>query len=177
MNRLPILAAAFVLALTGCEVEPTPRRLYEDPTPEASAGAEAGDEVRLRLELFADALASGEAEQAVEVLRPSADVRAVTGVDADEVRGRERLVAALGEVSGTRGGLPRPEIRVSANEDGGVAWFLVGWRGREGAVWLTGVLLRREEEWHLIQVHLDADGATLPPSPRSPPERGPGEGG
>ena len=199
MQRTPAVAAA-LLALAACQVAPTPQEYLDPRDPAAVERRESEEELAARVGAFREALVRGNRLAAVQALGPGADTH-VMGVDFNDGRprfGAQGIADALGGLRLPAGAVARtPDLRVGAEtREGGLGWFathlevlpVLGAGAEPQWLRVSGVFVRREGEWRLLQLHLSqaerpaparADSATArrdsTPSPAAgaaPPEGG-----
>ncbi|HYW14323.1 MAG TPA: nuclear transport factor 2 family protein [Longimicrobium sp.] len=173
MHRTVSVAAA-LLALAACSVERTPQEYLDPRDPAAVERRESEEELAARVGAFREALARGNRADALAALSPTADAH-VMGVQFNDGRprfGPQGIADALASLRLPTGAVARtPDLRVqAATREGGLGWFathlellpVVGAGGE--AQWLraSGVFLRREGEWRLLELHLSKAEAPAP---------------
>ncbi|HST58345.1 MAG TPA: nuclear transport factor 2 family protein [Longimicrobium sp.] len=173
MHRTVSVAAA-VLALAACSVERTPEKYLDPRDPAVVERRESEEELATRVGAFREALARGNRADALAALNPTTDAH-VMGVQFNDGRprfGPQGIADALATLRLPRGAVARtPDLRVqAATREGGLGWFathlellpVVGAGGE--AQWLraSGVFLRREGEWRLLELHLSKAEAPAP---------------
>jgi hypothetical protein len=196
--------AATLLALAACSVERTPQEYLDPRDPAVVERQESEEELAARVGAFREALARGNRELAVQALVPSADAH-VMGVQFNDGRprfGPQGIAEALATLRLPSGAVARtPDLRVqAATREGGLGWFathlellpVVGAGGEPQWLRVSGVFLRREGEWRLLQLHLSkaeipgpvrpdsanaATGRDSSPSPSPPAAAAPPAGG
>lgn len=169
-----------LLLLAACTVERTPPEILDRQDPVAAERREALDELRDRVSAFRVAVRRGDLDGAVAALDPLVTAR-VVGVEAGELReGPAALEEAVAAARGEGRLLARtPDLQVNMAPDGRTAWFATHLELLEpdrlateaDRIRVTGLLLRTEGDWHLVQIHL-----SRPETPPSPDEE-PAEGG
>lgn len=168
------IAAAALLALAACKVAPTPQEYLDPRDPAAVERRESEQDLVARVSAFREALARGDRANAVAALGPAADTY-VMGVDFNEGRpryGPQGIAEALADLRLPSGAVARtPDLRVEAStREGGLGWFathlevlpVVGAGGEPQWLRASGVFVRREGDWRLLQLHLSK--AELPPA-------------
>jgi len=158
--------AAALLALAACKVAPTPQEYLDPRDPAAVELREAEEELALRVGAFREALARGNRADAVAALVPAPEAH-VMGVDFNEGRprfGPEGIAEALRDLRLPTGAVARtPDLRVETGaREGALGWFathlevlpVVGAGGEPQWLRVSGVFVRREGEWRLLQLHL-----------------------
>jgi hypothetical protein len=157
---------AALLALAACSVERTPQEYLDPRDPAVVERQESEEELAARVGAFREALARGNRELAVQALVPAADAH-VMGVQFNDGRprfGARGIAEALATLRLPSGAVARtPDLRVqAATREGGLGWFathlellpVVGAGGEPQWLRVSGVFLRREGEWRLLQLHL-----------------------
>lgn len=178
MHRTASVAAA-LLALAACSVERTPQEYLDPRDPAAVERRESEEELAARVGAFREALARGNRQLAVQALIPSADAH-VMGVQFNDGRprfGPQGIAEALQTLRLPTGAVARtPDLRVqAATREGGLGWFathleilpVVGAGGEPQWLRVSGVFMRREGEWRLLQLHLSKAQAPEPARPDS----------
>lgn len=166
--------AAALLALAACQVAPTPQEYLDPRDPAAVERQESEEELAARVGAFREALARGDRADAVAALVPAADAH-VMGVQFNDGRprfGPQGILEALAALQLPTGAVARtPDLRVQATtREGGLGWFathlellpVVGAGGEPQWLRASGVFMRREGEWRLLQLHLSK--AEAPPA-------------
>ena len=173
MHRTASVAAA-LLALAACSVERTPQEYLDPRDPAAVERQESEEELAARVGAFREALARGNRALAVQALTPAADAH-VMGVQFNDGRprfGPQGIADALQTLRLPTGAVARtPDLRVqAATREGGLGWFathlellpVVGAGGEPQWLRVSGVFMRREGEWRLLQIHLSKAQAPEP---------------
>jgi hypothetical protein len=171
--------AAALLALAACQVAPTPQEYLDPRDPAAVERRESEQELAARVGAFREALARGNRVAAVQALVPAADTH-VMGVDFNDGRpryGPQGIADALADLPLPAGAVARtPDLRVEAEtREGGLGWFathlevlpVVGAGGEPQRLRVSGVFIRREGEWRLLQLHLSRAEMPEPARPDS----------
>lgn len=174
-----IAAAAALLALAACQVAPTPQEYLDPRDPAIVERRESEQELAARVGAFREALARGNRAAAVQALVPAPDTH-VMGVDFNDGRpryGAEGIAEALADLRLPAGAVARtPDLRVEAEtREGGLGWFathlevlpVVGAGGEPQSLRVSGVFVRREGEWRLLQLHLSEAERPAPTAPDS----------
>jgi hypothetical protein len=175
VHRTASVAAA-LLALAACSVERTPQEYLDPRDPAAVERRESEEELAARVGAFREALARGDRADAVAALIPSSDAH-VMGVQFNDGRprfGGPGIAEALQTLQLPTGAVARtPDLRVqAATREGGLGWFathlellpVVGAGGQPQWLRVSGVFMRREGEWRLLQLHL-SKAETPAPAP------------
>jgi hypothetical protein len=160
------VSVAALLALAACSVERTPQEYLDPRDPAAVERQESEEELAARIGAFREALARGNRALAVQALVPSADAH-VMGVQFNDGRprfGPQGIADALATLRLPSGAVARtPDLRVqAATREGGLGWFathlellpVVGAGGEAQWLRVSGVFMRREGEWRLLELHL-----------------------
>jgi Fe2+ transport system protein FeoA len=166
---------ALALLLGACKVEQTPQALIDRRLPVQEERAAAAEELRDRLLAMGGALQRGDAAEALTALAPAPDAYVVSPQAALEVLGPEQIGAVLASLAGDPVAVEVRDVAVEMGPLADVAWFRAGMAvQREGVaetmVRITGVYLRREGEWRLVQAHLSTPITPPAPPPPSPSE-------
>jgi hypothetical protein len=172
VHRTALVAA--LLALAACSVERTPQEYLDPRDPAVVERRESEEELAARVGAFREALARGDRADAVAALIPAADAH-VMGVQFNDGRprfGPPGIADALQTLRLPTGAVARtPDLRVqAATREGGLGWFATHLEllpvvaGGGEAQWLrvSGVFMRREGEWRLLQLHLSKAEAPAP---------------
>lgn len=172
MHRTALVAA--LLALAACSVERTPQEYLDPRDPAVVERRESEEELAARVGAFREALARGDRADAVAALIPASDAH-VMGVQFNDGRprfGPQGIADALQTLRLPTGAVARtPDLRVqAATREGGLGWFATHLEllpvvaGGGEAQWLrvSGVFMRREGEWRLLQLHLSKAEAPAP---------------
>lgn len=166
MRRILLLALASV-ALAGCRIERTPEQYIDNQAARADALIAARDELALRIASLGPALARGPAA-ADEVLAPREPISVIGPAPGQRIETARELNDLLANLAD---GHPLTSERVEVTVAPGIAfaWFSAAFTAGSGAppesgFRLSGVLLRENAEWRLIQAHVSrpATQATLP---------------
>jgi ketosteroid isomerase-like protein len=168
VNRLLTFVLGTTLACAACKVERTPPEFFDQRSPAVSEREAALGELRARLSLLAQALSRGDSEAALATLTPAPGAF-VIGVGVGEERaGRRAVSAALAQVMAL--GPVRMDVQdmqLAVSPRGNVAWFAAYLTPpgleptAEGAAVLrvSGVYVRHEGSWQLMQAHLSFPSA------------------
>lgn len=171
-----ILAAALASA---CKVERTPER-YFDHTERVESEREAAAEAELRARVLAlgRAIARGSAREAMIALAPAPDIRIVTPDPEIVLTGADAVGAALAALVTTPMAVEMRDVAVTVGPLGNVAWFETHVDAPGAApggtmVRVTGVYLRTEGAWRLVQAHVSTPANSPNPAPRDSAESHP----
>lgn len=164
------IAVLIAAALTSaCRIERTPDEYFDHQDRLALGREDAAEELRDRILALGQAVARGSGAEAMVALAPAPDLRIVTP-EADVVlSGTEALRATLDRFTATPVALQVRDVEVTVGPEGNVAWFQANvdapGSGPQGTLLrVTGVYLRREGAWELVQAHV-----SMPRSPANPP--------
>lgn len=158
-----LAAAACVMALAACKVEPTPRGFYMERDPGVVEQQESAGEIRGRVRSFAESLGRGDRADAVEALAP-VDLAQVIGEDVNSGLtriGPMGLRSALDSMTLPAPAVARtPDLTVQVGLREGMGAFSTHIEllpaGGQPPLRLraTGVFTRDRGEWRLAQMHL-----------------------
>jgi hypothetical protein len=178
VHRTASVAAA-LLVLAACSVERTPQEYLDPRDPAVVERRESEEELAARVGAFREALARGDRADAVAALIPAADAH-VMGVQFNDGRprfGAQGITEALQSLRLPTGAVARtPDLRVqAATREGGLGWFathlellpVVGAGGEAQWLRVSGVFMRREGQWRLLQIHLSRAETPAPARPDS----------
>lgn len=162
------------LLLAACKVEETPRQYIDRRDPAATDREAIGEELRTRLPALAQALNRNDADGALAVLAPAPDLYVIGPQTDREPGGADGVLALLQEVAQYElADVAVQEVHTSVGPRGNVAWFaatfaLSGLPDTVGTTLrLSGVYVRRDGEWRLVQAHMSLPSASV--TPLSPP--------
>jgi len=138
VRRLPTAAILLCLVLAACKVEPTPPEYYEGRYAAGPDLQTAQQEIRARVDSMATLLRAGEGRDALDVFNRGPDARIAPG----PLESEAPLV---------RTGSVTVAVSPSAN----TGWFGASFEPDDGRgeVLVTGVVLRQEGDWKLVQLH------------------------
>lgn len=169
------------MLLAACKIEQTPRRYIDRRLPAAAEQEAAEDELRARLALSVQALDRGNIEAAVAALAPAPGAYVAGAGEAMQGAGAGAVFILLrGAAERAAGRFELRDLHISVEPRNNVGWFAVsmaavpdttGGESTEemsASLQLSGVYLRREGAWRLVQLHLSA-----PPTPLIPQENPP----
>lgn len=179
MRRLLAASIAAATLTSACKVERTPAEYFDHAERVETEREGVEDELRDRVMALGQAVARGSATEAMIALAAAPDVRIVTP-DSDVVlTGADAVNAALTTFVTSPLAVRMRDVTVTVGPAGNVAWFdaeVEGpGRGLEGTVLrVTGVYLRAEGAWRLVQAHVSTPAPPPSPAPpdsvESPPE-------
>jgi hypothetical protein len=153
-----VLSATFFVS--ACKIERTPREYFDHEDPVEVERAAATDELRARLLAAGQALSRGDAEEAAVALAPAADAVAIGPDEGEALSDTDGVTPLLRELVDGADDVDLRELRISVGPGATVAWFsaYVDVMGQppagEDTSRLTGVYLRSEGAWTLVQAHL-----------------------
>lgn len=169
MSRFRVVPLAVTLLTAACKVAPTPREYFDHQTPAAVERQAVAEEVQDRILAMGQALNRGNTAEAMIALAPAPDVYLITPRDSAALQGPDAVGAALQGLAGAA--LEIGEVQVQVGPRQNVAWFHAvmarpGGEADDGApLRLSGVYVRNEGAWQLVQGHLSrATPSASPPS-------------
>jgi len=162
-----LLAAGTLLA--GCKIEQTPVEFIDHRTPAPVEREAAAEQLRDRLLSIGPSIGRGDSGAIVAALAPAPEITGFVAGDPGIHVGAEMVLRELlaladpGPVS-----IDDVNVRVGPRLD--VAWFRLLLRGEERTSGrFSGVFVRFEGEWRLMQFHLSrVVSPDLPPGPPDP---------
>ena len=180
MRRFWRLLPLFALLLQGCRIEQTPAEyidVVEIPQDDITASqAELTD----RLLSTAPSLQRRNLDDLLAALLPAPDVLGY-GVSTEEtISDPASLGFALSEPTAGRE-ITMEDLTVEVGPRNNVAWFraryaLAGEAVESGELLFSGVFLRREGEWYLVQAHVSTPLTPTPPPSEAPADTPEGAG-
>jgi ketosteroid isomerase-like protein len=175
VHRIYAPVLAITLLVGACKVEETPRQYIDRRDPAATDREAIGEELSTRLPALAQALNRNDPETALAVLAPAPDLYVVGPQTDREPGGADGVLAVLREVAQHElADVAVQEVHTSVGPRGNVAWFaarfsLSGLPDTAGTTLrLSGVYVRREGEWRLVQAHLSLPSTSVIPLPAPP---------
>ena len=176
MHRFPSAAACLLVLLPACKIERTPSEFYSH-NDEAAVEREAGEaELRARVGAFREALARGQADDAVRALGPSARASVLgpgehTGTPRQGPAGIAQAIAEIAPGGGRV--METPDLFVDVSVRQNMGWFATHLVPAPGAeqdstavpMRMSGVFEREKGEWRLVQVHVSPAVLPAPPAP------------
>lgn len=165
------------LLLPACKVERTPAEYFDHRDRIATERDAARDELQDRLLALGQALNRGSTTEAMIALAPAPDASVLVPLGGQALSGATEIAAALERIASVPVAVRMSEVRVEVGPMGNVAWFHalleVPGRGENGTpLRMTGVYVRFEGAWQLVQAHLSAPMQQPSPSPASRGEAG-----
>lgn len=179
MQRFLIAALTVASLNTACKIERTPEEYFDHQDRLAAARETSSEELHDRILALGQAIGRGSAAEAMIALAPAADLRIVTPDQDIVLEGPDAARAALDRFVATPVSMQMRDVIVTVGPVGNVAWFeaLVDAPGSGPAGTLlrvTGVYLRTEGAWQLVQAHVSTPRTVpnppLPDSAAAPPE-------
>jgi hypothetical protein len=166
------VVAALVL-FSACKVERTPPEYVDRADRMALESAMAVDELQDRLLALGQAISRRNHAEAMVAMAPAPDVRLIMPGDGEIFEGRDELSSELEDVIGGEVDMRMTDVQVTVGRDANVAWFrlMIEVSGAEvdaAPLRMSGVYIRREGAWALVQAHLSA--ATPADQPSGYPE-------
>lgn len=169
---MPRFLIAFLAAATltsGCKVERTPEEYFDHQDRLSTGREEAAEELHDRILALGQAIARGNAREAMVALAPAPNLRVITP-EPDLVLSGDALRGALERFASTPVAMEMRDVAVTVGPAGNVAWFQAKvdapGSGPAGTVLrITGVYLRSEGAWELVQAHVSTPRTpvNLPP--------------
>lgn len=165
--RFRFVPLAAALLAPACKVAPTPREYFDHQMPAAVERQAAVEEIQDRILAMGQALNRGNTDAAMIALAPAPDAYVITPDDTLTRQGAEEIGAILER--GASGPVELREVVVQVGPRQNVAWFRAVMvrteeeGGAAQALRLSGVYVRNEGAWQLVQAHLSSP--TLPPAP------------
>jgi hypothetical protein len=164
------------LSLAACRIQATPEE-YIDRQQTPAGEAEASQaELRSRLSSMAQGLQRRSSIEVAAALAPHPDVF-LFGVDSTRAVAQGSSVnAVLAEIAAANGTSPGP-LAVTVDAENRVAWFHQELHDRTapgpaGTFRFSGVFVRHDGEWRLIEGHLSRPLSAFAPTPPAAPVEG-----
>jgi hypothetical protein len=171
LRRFWIVLLASALASAACKIEQTPPRYFDHLDTTADDVRASRQELEARLTAAGQALERGSSAGLLAALSPYAEVHVFSPAHAQELTVPSEIAAALIALT-DEGVVASGEPVVEVDSRNGVAWFRTSYllppAGERPARTLrfSGVFLRRDGEWRLVQAHVSEPlRAPLPPAP------------
>ncbi|MEX2571133.1 MAG: nuclear transport factor 2 family protein [Gemmatimonadota bacterium] len=172
MRRSWIPAALGALFLAACTIEQTPERYIDRETTPVGEIETSRQELTARLLSSAVAVRRGDRIGLVAALSPTTDAVVLLSGDGSEetALGRGEVVETIIRLaSGAEVAMDDPLVTVA--EPNNIAWFLARYRllddqDVESGLNFSGVFIRQDGEWRLVQGHLSP---SVSPNLRAPP--------
>lgn len=170
MRRIGRSSWVVALAIAGCTIEQTPQEFIDRLETPGQEIAASEAEVRARLLSVTGAIQRRSGPDIEAALLPHSRVFVVGLLPGEEWRTGDEIAAALIQLRGE----PAPrfeDVVVEVVSTNNVAWFRGTFAGANvldsiADVRISGVFVRQEGAWRLLQGHLSAPDAI---SPRPPP--------
>lgn len=171
MRRFLAASIAAATLSSACKVERTPAEYFDHRERVVTERDAAEEEIQDRLLALGQAIARGSANQAMLALSPHDDVRVVTPDTKVVLEGAAAVAAGLARLVTTPLAVEIGDVSVTAGPLGNIAWFEADIEapgiGSGGTlVRVTGVYLRTEGAWRLVQAHVSIPGTA--PNPAQP---------
>lgn len=169
LQRFLIAALAVASLSTGCKVERTPERYFDHEDRLAVGRESSREELHDRILALGQAIGRGSAAEAMVALAPATDLRIVTPAADVVLEGPDAVRAALARFVSTPVAMEMRDVVVTVGPVGNVAWFeaLVDAPGSGPAgtvLRVTGVYLRTEGAWELVQAHISTPRTVSSPA-------------
>jgi hypothetical protein len=160
------------LLLPACRIEQTPQRFIDHQLTPAEEIAASEAELTSRLNAMISALQRRNAGEAAGILQPHPEVRAIGPGEGEWLVEPAEIAAALGELAGPGPGAA-DHIAVTVGPRNNIAWFSVEYSSPadpgEANFRFSGVFLRQDGEWRLVDGHLSRPYVSYPaPDPPDP---------
>lgn len=168
MHRPSRIALSVLVLLSACKIERTPEEYFDHRKPSETERDAAADEIRARVEALPSAVRRGDPRQLLAALSPATDVHVTAPVAGMRLEGSDVFAAAAGQLGSLEGAdLVLEEVHVTVGPRANVGWFAThGELLRAGepakALQASGVFVRSEGEWRLVQAHLALPPALAP---------------
>jgi hypothetical protein len=179
LRRFLAASIAIVTLTSACKVERTPAEYFDHTERLETVREAAAEEIQDRLLAIGAAIGRGNATEAMIALAPQAEVRIVTPDPDVVLAGSDAVNAALRTLVTTPLQVEVRDVRVTVGPLGNYAWFEADMEapgtGPGGTLLrMTGLYLRSEGTWSLVQAHVSmpapARSPVQPDSAVSPPE-------
>jgi hypothetical protein len=179
LHRILLIALSALLLLSACKVERTPRQYLSGREPAEAERQNAEGEIRARVSALGQALENGDEAGALLALAPAAEVYAIGPTGSASLVGPEGVQEMVREMVREAPAVTEmADLRVTMGPRARVGWFVAVVRVQRadtaGAgddyLRMSGVYLRSEGEWRLVQAHL-----SRPPTPPAPPPSPPAD--
>jgi len=163
--------SAFLLGaalLAGCKIEQTPPEFIDHRETPAEEREATRQELQDRLRSMIPALRGGGPGPISAALSPAEEAVVIGPTAGEEIRGPDGVIQAFQTL------FARPDVRfeeifvrVSPRND--VAWFRASLRDSREVTRFSGVFIRFEGQWKLLEGHLSRPPATDPAGDPPPP--------
>lgn len=173
------IALGAVWLLAACEINRTPAEYFDHQDRTRRELTEVAEELRDRVLALGPSLERGSASEAMRALNPSPTFYLLGPDEAMVMTGAEQVDAALASLAGEPIAAEVRDVEVGVGPGGNAAWFrarlhLQGGRAVGAPLRMTGVFIRREGAWELVQAHLSLpftarDSLRQDSLPASPP--------
>lgn len=180
MPRIFIAVLALCTLSSACKIQRTPDEYFDHDDRLEASRAGSTDELRDRVLALGHAIARGNGTEAMVALAPAAELRIITPQQDVVLTGPEAIRATVDRFASTPIAISMRDVVVTVGPLGNVGWFeaLVDapGSGPDGTVLrVTGVYLRTEGAWEMVQAHISTPRpaqSRLPPrdSAEAPPE-------
>ncbi len=170
-----------MLLLGGCKIERTPSEYIDRRGAAATEREEAAAELRSHVAVLAQSLSQGSVGRALAALSPAPDVRVLGPKQRWQVGDAADLRPLLEQAVANRGTRVEPTaVEVQIGPRGDIGWFAARFRlvhnlapADSSELRLSGVYLRDEGVWRLMQAHLSGSQGVLTPLPPPADSTGP----
>jgi hypothetical protein len=165
LRRLWCVALGVSLLAPACKIEQTPQEYIDARSPVQQLRSASAAELEERVTAMGEALARHDVASALDTLAIAEDGYLVHGLGSEPVVGSDEARRVLREQLERSGPLRLAASNVTVGPRGGTAWFSLDLQNteRDSGLQVTGVLLRRDAGWRIMQSHLSRRGETIPP--------------
>jgi hypothetical protein len=171
LRRLWCVALGASLLASACKIEQTPQEYIDARSPLQQLRSASAEELEERVTAMGEALARLDVDAALDTLDIATDGYIVHGLGSEPVVGSVEARRVLSEQLQRSGPLRLAGSTVTVGPRGGTAWFSLDLQNTEhdSGLQVTGVLLRRDAGWRIVQGHLSRRGEITPPPEPSYP--------
>lgn len=179
MPRFLIAVLAIATLSSACKIQRTPDEYFDHGEAVETDRAASAEELRDRVLALGQAIARGSGTEAMVALAPAAELRIITPQQDLVLSGPEAIRAAVNRFTSTPTAISMRDVVVTVGPLGNVGWFEAivdaPGSGPEGtSLRVTGVYLRTEGAWEMVQAHISTprEPSRVPPpdSAEAPPE-------
>jgi hypothetical protein len=150
-----------LLTLGACKIERTPVRYVDHPSPTERQRADAESELQDRLLSLGPALSGGRVTEALIALSPADDAYVLGPDQGETVTGAGQIESLLASLGSRSLDVEIRDVEVTVGPIANAAWFraavdVPGHTRAGSGLRVTGVFIRHEGAWHLVQAHVSA---------------------
>jgi hypothetical protein len=171
LRRLWCVALGVSLLAPACKIEQTPQEYIDARSPVQQLRSASAEELEARVTAMGEALARRDVDAALDTLDIATEGYVVHGLGSEPVVGSEEARRVFREQLEGIGPLRFAGSNVTVGPRGGTAWFSLDLEStaHNSGLQVTGVLIRRDAGWRIVQSHLSRRGETIPqPEPSYP---------